>query len=239
MAQTQIETPIVKCEETASTIDGDAPMDAVVIETVPEVKEKKQRKRRAKTDEPRKVSVKKQAAIRDNYKVSAWQAAAKSFGYIKPGGFEKLPKRGTPEHLEIKAAQLKFEEEWAALGEIPEIHRLKKPAPVVVGDDVIVPLKKKRARKSTKKDTIVEAPVDTESKVVPSETVPAPVPVVEKEKCKRVRKPRAPKVPKADVVEATVTSENPIKKEKKPRKPRAKKQKVEDPVPVLDAVPVV
>jgi len=169
---------------------------------------------------PKHVSVKKQAAIRDNVKVTAWQAAARHHGYIIAGGFKKLPKKGTPEYEAIKVTQHEFIGKWTVDG-IPEEFKLRKPDEV--DPNAPVPEKKKRAKRAKK--VVANTTEDAAAKAEPE--APQEVPPPEKaapRKRKRVVKPKPVENEEkaAKPAPVAVDEEPKPKKARKSRKPKAK-----------------
>lgn len=132
-------------------------------------------------------SSRKQAAIRCNIRVTAWQTAAKKHGFIQKGAFVKIPKRGTPEYEAIKETQRQLENEWTTNGGvIPEQCKLREPAPPAVaataGTATTTEEPTKKRKRSSKKK---------QQEAVPEGEVPAPAPApaadAEKPKPKRKR----------------------------------------------------
>lgn len=108
-----------------------------------------------------------------NIDIIAWRVAAKMCGYLAKGkkeevggGFQKIPKTGTPEHARIKEKQVELIHQWEEANEIPEEFRNKRST-----DDGTEEEKTKRKRKRvSKKDKKKGAETD-EKKAEPEPVV--------------------------------------------------------------------
>ena len=227
--------PVVEAEAVAEvSVEAEAvASEAEASEPEAEMKATKEKKpRKARVVVPRVRSSKKQAAIRENIRVSAWHAALKQSGFTRAGAFVKVPKRGTPEHVSIKALQEKLVLEWQALGSIPDEYKLKQPeepvpvealdaassdanAPAVVEE----PIKKKRVRKPKELKAAEESKA-AEGESEASDLEPKP-------KRQRTKKPKEPKAAVEAKTEA-VDEAKPAPKKRAPRKPKAVAEKSED-----------
>lgn len=223
VAPVEIVEPVAAATEVVAEVPAEVPAP-ITTETDAEAAPAKTRKRR---QGPK--SCRKQAAIRCNIRVTAWQTAAKSHGFIQKGAFVKIPKRGTPEYEAIKETQRKLEAEWSTAGGIPEQCKLREPppvtekkteadaAPVAEGAEPAKPAKRKRGGKKKNTD---DAATSTET------PVPAPA-EGEKPKEKRKRKRAAPAEGAAETVED----------EPKPKRKRVSKKKCEVPEVVPESAP--
>lgn len=154
--------------------------DAVIIinaeeseVAVPVVKAKKPRAPRAKKEKKPEIKVpkltkkpkskKKQLAMKDNLKMTAWNVALRNHGWFSKSDaskstdekstFTPIPKKGTPEHAALKETQEKLIIEWQALGGVPEEHK-KKSIPTTDSDatddcvDEVRPRKRKPSKRT-------------------------------------------------------------------------------------------
>lgn len=77
-------------------------------------------------------SAKKQNAMANNVKMTAWNVALREHGWFQQRDettgqvkFSRFPQVGTPEHVEITATKLRLIAEWEQLGGIPEQYQKK------------------------------------------------------------------------------------------------------------------
>lgn len=52
----------------------------------------------------------------------AWRGACRNMGYMTPGEFKPLPKKGSADHTMLKMSQAKYMELWGTIDNVPVEH---------------------------------------------------------------------------------------------------------------------